>query len=209
MEENQTQASSSIKVVKFSSGEEVVSMVIEEENEVFLSNPAKIVVYTSSNELGQVIECLRLTSYLANIKDKGITVLKNYVMYIAEPSEEIQKMYGAYMAFMAGLEETSTSAQLEPETDSMETAWKLFSDAEFVDFLQELYEENTIDLDMIEEEAEEEVEEEWKEKIEKPIPPKAKKKKKYKKENLQLPYNPDGDIKDPKSWSDNPEDYLK
>lgn len=209
MEEKQSQASSSIKVVKFSSGEEVVSMVIEQENEVFLSNPAKIVVYTSSNELGQVIECLRLTSYLANIKETGITVLKNYVMYISDPSEDIEKMYNAYLSFMAGLAEMPTSAQLEPEGDAMETAWRLFSDAEFVDFLQELYDDNSVDLDMIEEEAEEEVEEEWKEKVEKPTPPKAKKKKKYKKETLQLPYDPEGDIRNPESWSDNPEDYLK
>ena len=207
MDETIPQASSSIKVVKFSSGEEVISMIIEKENEVFLSNPAKLVVYTSSNEHGHVIECLRLTSYLANIEDKSITVLKSYIMYIAEPSEDIKKMYMTYLSFMEGQTDASPTAELTPEGDAMDVAWELFSDADFVEFLQDLYEDHSIE--MIEEEVDEELEEKWKEVVEPEASPKPKKKKKYKKEELKLPYTPDGDIRDPKSWSDNPEDYIK
>ena len=80
MEENTPQASSSIKVVKFSSGEEVVAVVEEFDTEIIISNPAKIVIYSSTNEQKQIVECLRLTSYLANIKEKSMSILKNYII---------------------------------------------------------------------------------------------------------------------------------
>jgi hypothetical protein len=211
MEENKDQASSSIRVVKFTSGEEVVSVVIESDNEVVLSNPAKIVIYTSTNEEGHVIECLRLTSYLANIKDKAITVLKDYIMYMSEPSEDILKMYDTYLSFMEGQSAGIMTAELEEDGDALDMAWNLFSDANFVTFLQELYEDSHIDFDDLDVEESEEEQEElnklWEK--EKEEPKKPKKKKKFKKEELKMPYTPDGDIKDPKSWSDNPEDYLK
>ncbi len=211
MEENKDQASSSIRVVKFTSGEEVVSVVIESDNEVVLSNPAKIVIYTSTNEEGHVIECLRLTSYLANIKDKAITVLKDYIMYMSEPSEDILKMYDAYLSFMEGQSAGIMAAELEEDGDALDMAWNLFSDVNFVTFLQELYEDSHIDFDDLDVEESEEEQEElnklWEK--EKEEPKKPKKKKKFKKEELKMPYTPDGDIKDPKSWSDNPEDYLK
>jgi hypothetical protein len=210
MEENKDQASSSIRVVKFSSGEEVVSVVIDNDTEVVLSNPAKIVIYTTTNEEGHVIECLRLTSYLANIKEKVITVLKDYIMYMSEPSEDILKMYDAYLSFMEGQTGGIVTAELEEDGDALDIAWTLFSDTHFVNFLQELYEDSHIDFEEIEEEdliEEEEINKLWEKETE--AEKKPKKKRKFKKEELKMPYTPDGDIKDPKSWSDNPEDYLK
>ena len=44
---------------------------------------------------------------------------------------------------------------------------------------------------------------------EKEIEPKKSKKRKSKIEELKLPYNPEEEASDPRSWSDNPEDYLK
>jgi|LakMenEpi03Aug12_release.lakeMendotaPanAssembly.Ray.scaffolds.fasta_scaffold06393_26 hypothetical protein len=210
MEKNKDQASSSIRVVKFSSGEEVVSVVIDNDTEVVLSNPAKIVIYTTTNEEGHVIECLRLTSYLANIKEKAITVLKDYIMYMSEPSEDILKMYDAYLSFMEGQTGGIVTAELEEDGDALDIAWTLFSDTHFVNFLQELYEDSHIDFEEIEEEdliEEEEINKLWEKETE--AEKKPKKKRKFKKEELKMPYTPDGDIKDPKSWSDNPEDYLK
>lgn len=210
MEENKDQASSSIRVVKFSSGEEVVSVVIDNDTEVVLSNPAKIVIYTTTNEEGHVIECLRLTSYLANIKEKAITVLKDYIMYMSEPSEDILKMYDAYLSFMEGQTGGIMTAELEEDGDALDVAWTLFSDTHFVNFLQELYEDSHIDFEEIDEEdlnEEEEINKLWEKETE--AEKKPKKKRKFKKEELKMPYTPDGDIKDPKSWSDNPEDYLR
>ena len=210
MEENKDQASSSIRVVKFSSGEEVVSVVIDNDTEVVLSNPAKIVIYTTTNEEGHVIECLRLTSYLANIKEKAITVLKDYIMYMSEPSEDILKMYDAYLSFMEGQTGGIVTAELEEDGDALDIAWTLFSDTHFVNFLQELYEDSHIDFEEIEEDdliEEEEINKLWEKETE--AEKKPKKNRKFKKEELKMPYTPDGDIKDPKSWSDNPEDYLK
>lgn len=210
MEENKDQASSSIRVVKFSSGEEVVSVVIDNDTEVVLSNPAKIVIYTTTNEEGHVIECLRLTSYLANIKEKAITVLKDYIMYMSEPSDDIQKMYDAYLSFMEGQIGGIMTAELEEDGDALDVAWTLFSDTHFVNFLQELYEDSHIDFEEIDEEdlnEEEEINKLWEKETE--AEKKPKKKRKFKKEELKMPYTPDGDIKDPKSWSDNPEDYLR
>lgn len=202
MEENQTQASSSIKVVKFTSGEEVVSVVVENNDELTLSHPAKIVSYTTTNSEGQVLECIRLTSYLANIQSKTMTVLKSFVMYVAEPSEDILKMYDAYLAFMNGQTDTTITAELDNDGDAMDRAWELLSDPNFVGFMEELYEDSYIEI-----QAEEEIEEPVVEPVEQ-IKPK-KKKRKYKKEELKLPYEPDADANDPKSWSDNPEDYYK
>ena len=210
MEKNKDQASSSIRVVKFSSGEEVVSVVIDNDTEVVLSNPAKIVIYTTTNEEGHVIECLRLTSYLANIKEKAITVLKDYIMYMSEPSEDILKMYDAYLSFMEGQIGGIMTAELEEDGDALDVAWTLFSDTHFVNFLQELYEDSHIDFEEIDEEdlnEEEEINKLWEKETE--AEKKPKKKRKFKKEELKMPYTPDGDIKDPKSWSDNPEDYLR
>ena len=51
----------------------------------------------------------------------------------------------------------------------------------------------------------EELEKEW----EKEIEPKKARKRKSKIEELKLPYNPEEEASDPRSWSDNPEDYLK
>lgn len=205
MEENTPQASSSIKVVKFSSGEEVVAVVEEFDTEIIISNPAKIVIYSSTNEQKQIVECLRLTSYLANIKEKSMSILKNYIIYIAEPSDDMLKMYNAYLSFMEGLSTGVITAEMDSEVEPIEAAWELLSDGNFVQFMQELYEDNSFEIEDIEDfviEPEEEP-------IEEPKKAKKKKKKKYKKEELKLPYNPEGDATDPKSWSDNPEDYLK
>ena len=207
MEENTNQASSSIKVVKFTSGEEVVAIVLESENEIVISDPAKVVVYTSSNDQGQVVECLRLTSYLANTKETQMSILKNYIIYITDPSEDLLKMYNAYLSFMSGNTFDSMVAELQDDPEPLEMAWTLLSDANFIQFMQELYEDNNFDIEEIEEieTFEAPITETPKEEAKK----EKKKKKKYKKDELKLPYTPEGDIADPKSWSDNPEDYLK
>jgi hypothetical protein len=204
MEENNPQASSSIKIVKLSTGEEVIASVVEQDNEIILSDPAKIVVYSAANEEGQVVECVRLTSYLANIKEKQITLLKQYVLYSMTPVEDIHKMYESYLEFMNGLTEEISVAELE-DPDSIDIAWNLFSDPEFVEFLQDMFDDHLAENEEITEEEIEEIEKEWEKEVEIP----KKKKKKFKKEELKLPYNPEEEISDPRSWSDNPEDYLK
>ena len=127
MEENTPQASSSIKVVKFSSGEEVVAVVEEFDTEIIISNPAKIVIYSSTNEQKQIVECLRLTSYLANIKEKSMSILKNYIIYIAEPSDDMLKMYNAYLSFMEGLSTGVITAEMDSEVEPIEAAWEYLS----------------------------------------------------------------------------------
>jgi hypothetical protein len=211
MEEQDSKASSSIKVIKLSSGEELISMVDESPDEVVLSNPAKIVFYTTSTPDGEVIECLRVTSYLANIKETSITILMKHVIYLAEPSEDILNMYNSYLEFMNGLKDDVILAEIEPDHDNMDVAWALFSDPQFIDFVQEIYEEHLQDSEIDEEEDREEPSEElfdslnaeWEKAINE-----NRKKRKYKKEDLKLPYIPDNEASDPQSWSDNPEDYL-
>jgi hypothetical protein len=204
MEETNHQASSSVKVVKFTTGEEVVAIVQEKENEVVLTDPAKIVVYSTSNEEGHVVECVRLTSYLGNVQDKQITILKQYIMYISSPVEDIQRMYDAYIKFMNGTSDEIMAAEIE-EPDTMELAWNMFSDPEFVEFLQDMFDDHLAENAELDEEEVEELEREW----EKEIEPKKAKKRKSKIEELRLPYNPEEEASDPRSWSDNPEDYLK
>ena len=204
MEETNHQASPSVKVVKFTTGEEVVAIVQEKENEVVLTDPAKIVVYSTSNEEGHVVECVRLTSYLGNVQDKQITILKQYIMYISSPVEDIQRMYDAYIKFMNGTSDEIMAAEIE-DPDTMELAWNMFSDPEFVEFLQEMFDDHLAENAELDEEEAEELEKEW----EKEIEPKKARKRKSKIEELKLPYNPEEEASDPRSWSDNPEDYLK
>lgn len=203
MEENNSEASLPIRVVKLSTGEEVISFVQESEGEILLVNPAKIITYTTATSEGTVMECIRLTSYLGNIDAKSIAILKQYVLYIATPSEEINKMYESYMNFMNGIENKMITGVVEDNSPE-ETAWSLFSDPEFVNFLEEIYEEHLGDMEEVEE-ADDELDAEWEKEVEAP----KKKKKKYKKEELKLPYNPEMEASDPQSWSDNPEDYIK
>jgi hypothetical protein len=203
MAEIDTQASSSVKVVKFTSGEEVVASVVENENEITLFNPAKIITYSSSTPEGHVIECIRLVSYLANTNLESIEIANKQIIYTSAPSEDILKMYEAYTSFMSGLTDETLSAAVGPNADPMESMWNLFSDPQFVDFMQDIYEEHLQEIENIDEEIEEdfdELDKEWEKTV---------KKNKQKKEEFKLPYNPDAKISDPESWSDNPEDYLK
>lgn len=204
MEENNSEASLPIRVVKLSTGEEIISSVNEFEGEVSLINPAKIITYTTATSEGAVMECIRLTSYLGNIDAKSITILKQYILYIANPSEEISKMYSSYINFMNGIENKMITGTIEEDNTPEEVAWSLFSDPEFVNFLEEIYEEHINDIEDVEE-PDEEIEKEWEKEVEVP----KKKKKKYKKEELKMPYNPEMEASDPQSWSDNPEDYIK
>ena len=205
MEEQNSEASLPIRVVKLSTGEEIISFVSESENEIILVNPAKIITYTTATSEGAVLECIRLTSYLGNIEAKSITLLKQYVLYIATPSEEIFKMYQSYINFMQGIEDKMITGTIEDQADSNEVAWNLFSDPEFVNFLQDMFEDHLAENEEMDEEEVEELEKEWEKEVEK----KKSKKKKFKKEELKLPYKPEEEASDPRSWSDNPEDYLK
>jgi|LakMenEpi03Aug12_release.lakeMendotaPanAssembly.Ray.scaffolds.fasta_scaffold817770_1 hypothetical protein len=207
MEENNSEASLPIRVVKLSTGEEIISFIEEFENEIVLHNPAKIVTYTTATSEGAVIECIRLTSYLGNIDVKTMSILKQYVLYIANPSEEINKMYDSFINFMKGINDKMITGTIDDAESAEDAAWNLFSDPEFVDFLQEIYEEHLSDLEDVEEtdEIDEELDAKWEKEVEKS----KKRKKKYKKEELKLPYNPDMEASDPQSWSDNPEDYIK
>lgn len=206
MEEQNSEASLPIRVVKLSTGEEIISFVSESETEIVLINPAKIITYTTATSEGAVIECIRLTSYLGNIEAKSITLLKQYVLYIATPSEEIFKMYESYINFMKGIDDKIITGTIEENDDPNEVAWNLFSDPEFVNFLEEIYEDHINEIQELEEDEEEEEDINWEKEINEF---KKKKKKKYKKEELKLPYNPEKEASDPQSWSDNPEDYIK
>jgi hypothetical protein len=199
-------ASSSVKIVKFTSGEEVIATVIKSESEITLLNPAKIITYSSSTPEGHVIECIRLVSYLANTDLQSINILLKHVIYLANPADEINKMYESYISFMSGLTDETIAAAIEPSGDGMDAAWNLFSDPQFVDFMQEIYDDHMNEIDHMEQEIEEDfddLDKEWEKTVNK------NKKKKYKKEEFKLPYNPDAKTSDPESWSDNPEDYLK
>jgi hypothetical protein len=125
-------------------------------------------------------------------------------MYISSPVEDIQRMYDAYIKFMNGMSEEIMAAEIE-EPDTMELAWNMFSDPEFVEFLQDMFDDHLAENAELDEDEAEELEKEW----EKEIEPKKSKKRKSKIEELKLPYNPEEEASDPRSWSDNPEDYLK
>ena len=85
---------SEIKIVRLTSGEELIAKIEETDTSVTLKNPA-ILIPTGKDQLafGQWLP-------YADIKD-GVTIPKQYVVFVVDPVEEMSAQYDE--AFGSGL----------------------------------------------------------------------------------------------------------
>lgn len=215
--------SGAIRVVKLTSGEEVIALIKEASpDKITLNFPARIDTYFTRDPNGELYECVKLTNYLSNIKGYEINLPRDVIVYMGSPMTQLEKMYETYFQTMqTDPKVVITSGELDqamgPEA-GLQLLNELFNNDDFVNFVNDLidnFEGAEISIDIDEESDESEAEEYEPEtpviepaKEEAPKPPKAKKRRIMNPESKKLPYEPDAPANKPESWSDNPSDYL-
>ena len=202
-----------LRVVKLITGEELVGLVSEPTPEkINIKLPAKMESYTARSENSEIVEYVKLTNYFANLRNYEAVVNKNCVVFIGEPSLELEKMYEVYFMTMqtdpksivASNNETSEITQ-----QGLHLLNDLFNNEDFILFVNDLidsFEGAEILIEDDDEEAESDISDST---PEPPEPqPKPKKRRKVKPEGNKLPYNPEANPNSAEGWSDNPEDYI-
>lgn len=204
--------SGKLKVVRLLTGEELVGLVNDlSQYDISIRLPALMENYATKTPEGDVVEFVKLVNYLYNVKGFEIIVPRTSIVYRGEPTEELQKMYEAYLVFIQDNPKSAIAPNniyTQDPTNGLQLLNELFNNDDFVGFINELmenFESVTLDLDDVEDLQTPVLEEEEETT---PSPPKKKKRRKVKPETNKLPYNPDNPPEDPESWSDNPSDYL-
>ena len=202
-----------LRVVKLVTGEELVGLVSEPTPEkINIKLPAKMENYITRSETNEMVEYVKLTNYLANLKNYEAVVNKTCVVFIGEPSLELEKMYEVYFMTMQTDPKTiapSTNDSAENTQHGLHLLNDLFNNEDFVMFVNDLidtFEGAEILIEDDDEVAEGDISDSQ---PEPPEPqPKPKKRRKIKPETNKMPYNPSSPPDDPESWSDNPSDYI-
>lgn len=205
-----------IRVLKLTSGEEVIALVSDASPEKYsIKLPARLDTFYSRDENGELLEFVKLTNYLSNIKGYEINLPRDVVIYIGSPTPELEKMYETYIvAMQQDPKVVITSGEMDQQSseNGLQLLNELFNNEDFVNFVNDLIEnfegaEIVLDDD---EEAEEEPEKPAIEpaKEEAPKPSKPKKRRTMNPETKKLPYNPEANPNSAEGWSDNPNDYL-
>jgi hypothetical protein len=162
-----------------------------------------------------LLEYVKLTNYLSNIKGFEINLPRDVVIYIGSPNIDLEKMYETYIvAMQQDPKVVITSGEIDQQSseNGLQLLNELFNNEDFVNFVNDLIEnfegaEIVIDDDEgEEEEPEKPVIEPVKE--EAPKPSKPKKRRTMNPEAKKLPYNPEANPNSAEGWSDNPNDYL-
>jgi hypothetical protein len=205
-----------IRVLKLTSGEEVIALVSEASPEKYsIKLPARLDTFYSRDENGELLEYVKLTNYLSNIKGFEINLPRDVVIYIGSPNIDLEKMYETYIvAMQQDPKVVITSGEIDQQSseNGLQLLNELFNNEDFVNFVNDLIEnfegaEIVIDDDEgEEEEPEKPVIEPVKE--EAPKPSKPKKRRTMNPEAKKLPYNPEANPNSAEGWSDNPNDYL-
>ena len=209
-----------LKVVKLLTGEEIVGLANEETpGKITIKLPAKLESYFEKDQNDIVVEYVRLTNYAGNLKGFEVTISESAIIFIGDPSLELEKMYEIYFMTMQK-DPKSIISSLPEGTANVESGLQLlndlFTNEDFVNFVNDLidnFEEAEILLDEGDEEdilSNEDQEAPINElPPEEPAPqPKRKKRRKVKPEQNKLPFDPNLPPENPESWSDNPTDYL-
>ena len=212
---SESQSSAAFRVIKLISGEELVATLMDDVDGFYEVNyPAKIETHAESNQQG-IVEYIKLTNYVANTKNFLVKIPKSAIIFISETSEDLTKMYSAYVKIMIEnpksiLGSDSGNIGSQANMAGLQLLNELFNNDDFVGFVNDLIDnfdgiEIIEDEDEIQNEIEDEeiVLEEIQEKETKP-----KKKRKIKPEGNKLPYNPEANPNSAEGWSDNPTDYL-
>lgn len=203
-----------LKVLKLTSGEEIIGFVNDANSEkILIKLPAKMDNFETKDAEGNIIEYVKLTNYLCNIKSLEVFIPKNALIFIASPSIELEKMYEVYFLTMQTAPKSFVSydenMDIGPEA-GLHLLNNLFNNEDFVNFVNDLI-ENFENVEIITDdselfELEGDISDPELEDLK--TPPTPKKRPKMKPEKKSLPFKPDSDPKKPESWSDNPLDYL-
>jgi hypothetical protein len=205
-----------IRVLKLTSGEEVIALVSEASPEKYsIKLPARLDTFYSRDQNGELLEFVKLTNYLSNIKGFEINLPRDVVIYSGAPNLDLEKMYETYIvAMQQDPKVVITSGEIDQQSseNGLQLLNELFNNEDFVNFVNDLIEnfegaEIVLDDDEgEEEEPEKPVIEPVKE--EAPKPSKPKKRRTMNPEAKKLPYNPDANPNSAEGWSDNPNDYI-
>lgn len=205
MSDESNDSSESIRIVKLTTGEEIVGILMNDsETEYELSFPARIDVSYGKGPEGAT-EFIKLSNYAAFTSLFVVKIPSSAVIFISKPNDELKIMYMTYCEYLRQNPKMIISSAAEDASGNsqfvgLEMLNELFNNSDFVEFVNDLienYEESEV-FDLDEEDPKEEKVEE----------PKAKKKKKVKPEGSKLPYNPEANPNTAEGWSDNPNDYL-
>lgn len=205
-----------IKVLKLTSGEEVIGLVSEASPEKYsIKLPARLDTFYSRDQNGELLEYVKLTNYLSNIKGYEISIPRDVVIYIGSPHLDLEKMFETYiLAMQQDPKVVITSGEIDQQSseNGLQLLNELFNNEDFVNFVNDLI-ENYEGAEIIIEDSEEEEEEPEmpvKEPVkeEAPKPAKPKKRRTMNPEAKKLPYNPEANPNSAEGWSDDPKDYL-
>lgn len=214
-----------VKVVKLINGDELLGIVrVVDSTKTLFVLPAKLETAYSKDNENNVIEYIKLTNYAANIKNYEIIMPNSAILYVADPTTDLEKMYETFFHTMKTnpssiLNGSATDINVGPEA-GLQMLNELFNNEDFVDFVNNLIDsfEGESLFEMVEDAEEEEEssnnlflpesptidssEEEA------PKPPKRKKRKGIKPEPKNMPFNPEANPNSAEAWSDDPKDYL-
>ena len=205
-----------IRVLKLTSGEEVIGLVSEASPEKYsIKLPARLDTFYSRDQNGELLEYVKLTNYLSNIKGHEINIPRDVVIYVGAPNIELEKMFETYIiAMQQDPKVVITSGELDQQSseNGLQLLNELFNNEDFVNFVNDLI-ENFEGAEIILDDDEGEEEEPEKPVIEPvkeeaPKPSKPKKRRTMNPEAKKLPYNPEANPNSAEGWSDNPNDYL-
>jgi hypothetical protein len=205
-----------IRVLKLTSGEEVIALVSEASPEKYsIKLPARLDTFYSRDENGELLEYVKLTNYLSNIKGFEINLPRDVVIYIGSPNTDLEKMYETYIiAMQQDPKVVITSGEIDQQSSEhgLQLLNELFNNEDFVNFVNDLI-ENFEGAEIVIEDDEGEEEEPEKPLIEPvkeeaPKPSKPKKRRTMNPEAKKLPYNPEANPNSAEGWSDNPNDYI-
>ena len=205
-----------IKVLKLTSGEEIIGLVSEASPEKYsIKLPARLDTFYSRDQNGELLEYVKLTNYLSNIKGYEISIPRDVVIYIGSPHVELEKMFETYIiAMQQDPKVVVTSGEIDQQSseNGLQLLNELFNNEDFVNFVNDLI-ENFEGAEIIIEDGEEEEEEpempvKEPAKEEAPKPSKPKKRRTMNPEAKKLPYDPEANPNSAEGWSDDPKDYL-
>lgn len=208
MSDESNDSSDIIQVVKLTTGEEIVGILVSDNGSHYeLSFPARIDVHYGKGPEGMT-EFVKLSNYAASITGYKVNIAHTATIFIGDPNNELKIMYMTYCQYMRDNPQMIISSAGEDSASAadqqgLELLNELFNNSDFVEFVNDLIEsyENSEEIELDNDEEEEETAKQVEE-------PKAKGKKTVKREASKLPYNPEANPNTAEGWSDNPSDYL-
>jgi hypothetical protein len=206
----------SLKVVKLISGEEIVGLVCELQPDIIqIKLPAMLENYLNRDpSSGEMVEYVKLTNYLANVRGFEVNLPKSVIIYMGMPTLELEKMYEVFFVTMQEDPKAIIGNSPSNSESGLQLLNDLFTNEDFVNFVNDLidnFEEAEILIEDEDEDASFDAESSINDSTttdELDPQPKPKKRNKAKPESKKLPYNPESPVEDAESWSDNPNDYL-